>query len=421
MSASSADRKYVGMEVDGDEVPYVPGDFEGASGRVDDVLEMPKTMHKCEVCRAEYAHWDHFAYCDKSGKYVFHQDSALSQVKLKATGKGFSNLAKGSEVLVLACVICCEKKMCEEYTVKKGEGFTVTSQWKTLARRTKPNMKLSNKKLQNAMQTMEDRINRDGGVEGVAVDIKEVYTLTESKLARQAADWVCELAMNLCILFGCPACGVYPLQSSSWWRCNSTINTVDGTVTGGHWRCAGCLKRYSAGLGETIRLLAFGDEQEYTYAYIGDTSTMVEAKVRFLQLVQMVTVLDGKAVTKETLLECIRVLNERTQKRLSAFKEVVMLAAKDPTEFGVKIFCSDARLYLSAPGQRFQALDLKGVDIQKLDEESQNGLLDFAFGLTNWEAKWPSEPSLRKVFWNLKESKATADSTAALREILAAN
>ncbi len=43
----------------------------------------------------------------------------------------------------------------------------------------------------------------------------------------------------------------------------------------------------------------------------------------------------------------------------------------------------------------------------------------FAFGLTNWQEKWPSEPSLRKVFWALEVSKATADSRAALREIVA--
>jgi hypothetical protein len=416
MSASSADRTFASMEVDDVEVPYVPGDFEGASGRVHDVLEMPKTQHKCEVCAAKYAHWDHFAYCDKSGKVVVHQDSVLSQVKQKATGKGFSNLAKGSETLVLACVICCEKQMKETYTVKKGEGFTLTSAWKTLARRTKPNMKMSNKKLQNAMQTMEDHINRDGGVEGKAVDIKDVYTLTESKLARQAADWVCELALNLCILYGCCECGLYPLQSSFWWRCNSQINAADGTVTGGHWRCAGCLKRFSSGVGATRRLLAIGDESQYFYFYIGDTSTLVEAKLRFLQMCQMVTVLDGKPVTKETLLECIRILNERTQQRLSSFKEVVTLAAKDPSEMNVEIFCSDARLYLSAVGQRFKALDLRGETIEVLDEEGQNGVLDFAFGLTNWEEKWPAEPSLRKVFWNLKASQATKDSRAALRE-----
>jgi hypothetical protein len=59
---------------------------------------------------------------------------------------------------------------------------------------------------------------------------------------------------------------------------------------------------------------------------------------------------------------------------------------------------------------------LKDEAIESLDEEGQNGVLDFAFGLTNWEEKWPQEPSLRKVFWNLKVSKATADSRAALRE-----
>jgi hypothetical protein len=97
----------------------------------------------------------------------------------------------------------------------------------------------------------------------------------------------------------------------------------------------------------------------------------------------------------------------------------VTLAAKDPAEKNVQIFCSDARLYLRAPGQRFKALDLKGETITELDEEGQNTVLDFAFGLTNWQEKWPSKPSLRKVFWGLEKSKTTADSRAALCDIVA--
>jgi hypothetical protein len=405
------------MEGDWVEEPYVPGVFEGASGRVDDVLERPKTEHTCDVCAAKYEHWDHFAYCDRTGKPVYHQDTGLSQARAQVLGIGFSNLAVSSS-LNLVCVICCEKQMKTQYTVKKGEGFTLTSAWRTLARRTKPNMKMQNKKLQNAMQTMEDRINRDGGHLGEKVNIKDVYSLTESALARQAADWVCELALNLCILYGCTVCGVYPLKSSSWWRCNSTINSKDGMVTGGHWRCAGCLQRFSSGIGSEMRLLVLGDEQEYSYFKIGQTSTIVEAKLRFLVMVQMVTEIGGKPVTKEVLLECIRTLNERTERRLSSFKEVVTLKAKDPAEMQVEIFCSDARLYLQSPGQRFQALNLKDESIEVLDEEGQNAVLDFAFGLTNWEEKWPSEKSLRKVYWGLQKSTVATESRQNLHRIM---
>jgi hypothetical protein len=90
------------------------------------------------VCDATFAHWDHFAYCNKTGKPVFHQNSVLSQVKKTVMGDGFSNLAKDNEAVVLTCVICSEKVLKEKFTVKKGDGFTVTSTWKTLARRSKP-------------------------------------------------------------------------------------------------------------------------------------------------------------------------------------------------------------------------------------------------------------------------------------------
>jgi hypothetical protein len=405
------------MECDEVEEPYVPGVFEGASGRVRDVLERPKLEHTCEQCAAKYEHWDHFAYCDKTGKFVYSQDTGLNQAKAMATGTGFTNLAS-SDSLVLVCVICCEKKMGTQYTVQKGEGFTLTSAWRTLARRTKPNMKLQNKKLQLAMSTMEARINRNGGVLGEMVNIKEVYALTQSTLARQASDWVSELALNLSILYGCTECGVYPLQSSSWWRCNSSINSKDGTVTGGHWRCAGCLKRFNSGIGSEMRLLALGDEREYSYYKIGNTSPTVEGKLRFLVMVQMVTEINGKPVTKEVLLECIRALNERTQRRLSSFKEVVTLKAQDPADVAVKIFCSDARLYLKSPGQLFQALDLKYESIEVLDEDGQNAVLDFAFGLTNWVEKWPKEPSLRKVFRGLEISTVQAESRGEFHRIM---
>jgi hypothetical protein len=418
MASSSGVWYETDMDGDEEEEPYLPGDFEGASGRVDDVLEMVKQKHVCQICDEEFEHWDRFAYCDSQGEPIFAQNSTLTQTKAQALGEGYSNLAVDNQLLTLTCVICCEKKMKQVFTVKKGESFTLTSAWRTLARRTKPNMALQNKKLQIALQTMEDRINRDVGPDGVKVNIKEVYDLTKSSLARQASDWVCEVAFNLSILYGCSACGVYPLQSSSWWRCNSSIDNKTGMVTGGHWRCAGCLKRFNAGFGSEIRLLAMGDEHEYSYFQIGKTSTLVEAKLRFLVMVQMVTEINGKPVTKEVLLECIRTLNERTQRRLSSFKEVVTLTAKDPAEMNVQIFCSDSRLYLHAVGQRFQALHLKDEPIEVLDEEGQNAVLDFAFGLTNWEEKWPQEPSLRKVFRGLEISPVQVKSRAELVRIM---
>jgi hypothetical protein len=175
----------VDMEVDGEEEACFPSEFEGASGSVDDVLEVPKRTHTCEVCSAKFPHWDHFAYCGKkSGNVVKHQDWGLTQAKHQALGQGPSNLATGStgsEGLVLTCVLCCEKKMQKVYTVKKGEGFTVKSAWKTIARRTKPNMKVPTSKLLHCMQRLEDRLNRDGaGVDGMPVDIHYAYKVVDS-------------------------------------------------------------------------------------------------------------------------------------------------------------------------------------------------------------------------------------------------
>jgi hypothetical protein len=133
-----------------------------------------------------------------------------------------------------------------------------------------------------------------------------------------------------------------------------------------------------------------------------------------------VKVIGDQVVTKEVLYDCIEALNAKVGNRLSKFKEVTTITAGDPNKsHGVQIFCSDNRLYLNSPGQRFQALDLSQQVIGSLDEAGQHELLDFAFALTDWIDRWPNEKSYRKVYWGLKESKSREAGDAALVTALA--
>jgi hypothetical protein len=163
-----------------------------------------------------------------------------------------------------------------------------------------------------------------------------------------------------------------------------------------------------------------GDETEYSYFFIGESTSQVEAKIKFLQTCTLVKVIGEQAVTKEVLYECIEALNAKVGKHLSRFKEVTTITAGDPmVSHGVEIFCSDNRLYLNRPGQKYQALDLSQEDVEVLDEAGQNDILDFAFALTDWVERWPSQPSFRKIWWGLKVSPSTAAGHKALVDALA--
>jgi hypothetical protein len=409
------------MEVDEPAEPaefYIPDDFEGAAQREG----MPeRTEHTCQLCFGTYQQWSFMAYLKESTKeFAVVLDTTLSQARQYVEGE-FGNLAVEGRV-VMACVFCCEVKHGKRYTTAAadGTGFKITSAFKDAARRTKPKMKSKAKKLANAMLCLEQRMNRDAEPGEPEVDINKVFNLMEQKNVTKAIDWVTELSLTICFLYGCGHCKIVPTSSGSWFRCNATIDASTGQCSKGHWRCGSCLERFVAVDGAHYRIFVLGDETEYHYYYIGDSTPNVEAKIKFLQTCALVKVLGEQVVTKEVLYDCIEALNAKVGKRLSKFKEVTMITAGDPQEsHGVKIFCSDARLYLSSPGQQYHALDLSQEVIEVLDEAGQNEILDFAFALTDWSARWPNEPSFRKIWWHLKTSPSTAAGHAALVEALA--
>ena len=405
------------MEVDEPEKFYIPDDFEGAAQREG---TLDRTEHTCEMCLEKYLQWSFMAYLMAStNAFAVVLDTTLSQARQSVEG-GFRNLAVRGRV-VLACVLCCERHHGKHYTktAADGKSFRVTSAFKDAARRTKPKMKSKSKKLANAMACLEDRMNRDAEP-GKQVDISKAFDLMEQSNITKAIDWVTELALKICFLYGCPHCRIVPTSSGSWFRCNATIDARTGHCSKGHWRCGSCLTRFAAVGGAHFRLFVLGDETEYHYFYIGESSPSVEAKIKFLQTCALVKVLGEQAVTKEVLYECIEALNAKVGKRLSRFKEVTTITAGDPLEtHGVEIFCSDTRLYLSSPGQQYHALDLSKEDVEVLDEAGQNDILDFAFALTDWAERWPNEKSFRKIWWGLKESPSTAAGHKALVDALA--
>jgi hypothetical protein len=363
--------------------------------------------------------WSFMAYLkDSTKEFAVALDTTLSQARQTVEGQ-FGNLAVQGCV-ILVCVLCCERFHKTQYTENAGDGtsFKTTSKFKAAARRTKPKMKTQTAKLKFAMKNLQNRMNK-GKEAGTEIDIRTVFDALEQNNIAKAIDWVTELALTICFLYGCPDCKIVPTSSGSWFRCNASINLDTGEIKGGHWRCGKCLKRFSQGGGD-YRLLVLGDEQEYSYFYIGVSTPKVEAKIKFLQTCALVKVIGDQVVTKEVLYDCIEALNTKVGKRLSKFKEVTTITAGDPKEsHGVEIHCSDNRLYLGSAGQRFQALDLSQEVIGSLDEAGQHEILDFAFALTDWIDRWPNERSYRKVYWGLQASKSREAGHAALVTALA--
>ena len=231
------------MEVEPVEA-YVPDDFEGAAQREG---TLDRTEHTCEMCLEKYLQWSFMAYLMAStNAFAVVLDTTLSQARQSVEGE-FGNLAVRGRV-VLACVLCCERHHGKHYTQTAADGtsFRVTSAFKDAARRTKPKMKSKSKKLANAMACLTDRMNRDAepGEQG---DIRRVCDLLEQSNITKAIDWVTELALKTCFLYGCPHCRIVPTSSGSWFRCNATIDATTGLISKGHWRCGSCLTRFAQG------------------------------------------------------------------------------------------------------------------------------------------------------------------------------
>ena len=199
---------------------YVPADFEGAAQREG---TLDRTEHTCDLCSAKYLQWSFMAYLKATDKtFAVVLDTTLSQARQSVEGK-FGNLA-GQGRVVLACVLCCERHHGKHYTGPAADGtsFVITSAFKGAARRTKPKMKSKSKKLANAMACLEDRMNKDAEP-GKQVDISKAFDLMEQSNIAKAIDWVTELALTICFLYGCPTCKIVPTSSGSWFRCNATI------------------------------------------------------------------------------------------------------------------------------------------------------------------------------------------------------
>ena len=225
------------------------------------------------------------------------------------------------------------------------------------------------------------------------------------------------------MLYGCGNCKKWPLRSSSWWRCVQNDAREGQTCTGGHWRCASCLVRWTWKAYGDQRLLVVGapEDGEYFMSFIGCyNDAAIENRLNFLKACTALTHLGGMPVTKEALLRTIQEVNDRLERRLGCMVEVRTLKAKDPTPCQVKAYCEDARLSLERPGHAYKAIDLFGGPCpDPLRKEDLEDLLDVTAAFMNVEEAAPTQPAAKRARRELQARETYHMARGSLRAHLA--
>ena len=136
------------------------------------------------------------------------------------------------------------------------------------------------------------------------------------------------------------------------------------------WRTPCCLETRTWAKQGRFRLWVSGSDPDACeisapkFAYIGDEHPQsLENKIVFLKSCQMLKELDGKPLTQGYLIQVIKALHDKVEKRLMHLPEVSMLKAGDPKEKHVfnyhwKLVREDPNLSIPRVGKMVRVIDL---------------------------------------------------------------
>ena len=153
-----------------------------------------------------------------------------------------------------------------------------------------------------------------------------------------------------------------------------------------------------------------GFEEGYRFSYIGKVSAVADSKMNFLRGMQVLTMLDGRAISKETLLEVIFLCNEAvTQKFQKGMREVEVFETKRVTQAdldyaSVTLTCEDYRLSVQACGQKYMAINLGNREVDTIDSDELDDLLDIAAAAVDVEGSKPEGPAATRLKTNILDS-----------------
>ena len=164
--------------------------------------------------------------------------------------------------------------------------------------------------------------------------------------------------------------GTYPVSSADWWRLRPPVEHIDfaSADQGADWHCAPCVGKWKWATEGATRLLVFGqsaakgtvdlDQDGRAFCiYIGAITPEQENLFKLLQANVLACQLDeaGLPVTKDSVLQAIRVLNDRSKHRFGKDERVVTLRAADVRVHSRFMWhtpvCQNTALSMEASGQ----------------------------------------------------------------------
>jgi hypothetical protein len=375
-------------------------DFDGAAASA---MEEPK-LHLCMACNKEFGRFSELAYVvpAKGHQFAHPMHSTVSRAIEKADGRPVQNKCE-DEVVILACWRCCEEW--HQVSYKHSDG-RLTSSWSNKSRGSKrcslPPAKLT--RMLKAIDEKRVRVHKDEHMPSA----EDAYKmLKESTMARAATDFITVMVDGcLSLHYGCGACMCFPLQANGWWRCSHFFEEGITHSSKGHWRCANCLDRWTAGKYEDISMFVLGDSSDHMFIMTGGLSADQKAEVNIIKGSMLLKVLNGKPVTKQSLLDAIGCLHNKAHRRLASFAEVIEFAAKDPSSTGAAMVCEDVRLSLSRVGEKVLALKPDKSSVLVATSDDLDDILATAGAFMSVESFVASSKKEKAAYWRFSERVA---------------
>ena len=189
-----------------------------------------------------------------------------------------------------------------------------------------------------------------------------------------------------------------------------------------------CFTRWCWTGGGELRLAVFGHadlktgfQSGYDMAYAGSLTTEHEQKIAFLRSGTALTVLDGKPVSRASLMSVIEECNRRVHgvfsKGVSSAVTVTSLQV-DPSELSrlaVHLVCEDPRLSLPRMGMQHLALDMnQHPELKPIDLGFFDFMLDVSAALMDFP-DMPHGPQAERVAHQVFNSPGYACARKALK------
>jgi hypothetical protein len=411
--------------------------FQGASSSA---VSSQCTVHQCGRCGFFHCNYSYFAYVYNEDGYPFARnvDIQMRRAISRCTEQLVVVNAFDPKPVVRCCIESCEEL--HRLQLFGGSYFRVdshgrrvpSSQWLRRARATSGCHAYA-KRVEWVLKMHEAKT---GGSSHLAAPI---YRAMQSEQSRRAMDWVVEIGGRhafLWVMYGCAKCRHYPVRSNCCYRVTRNMkddqlgDTSLGASTG-FWHCGNCFTRWCWSGGGQLRLVVLGDADSrsgfkdgYGMAYIGNLSEFQEAKIAFLRSGRALTVLDGKPVSRDSLLSVIDECNQQVHGVFikgvaEAVKVTSMVVPQHELDrLAAHLVCEDARLSLHRTGVQYLALDMtQQQQLTTIDLDLFDFMLDVSAALMDFpEMMHGSQAS--KVAHHVSKSSGYACARKALKSRL---